>query len=72
MKPLDGKFTHGCRWHVRAYYGIDTVTIASRVSRLAAEGALQAWKRERIAQEWGCLDGWMFWIEEGDPEESVT
>jgi hypothetical protein len=64
--PLDGKSTHGCRFHVRGYYGIDTVTIASRVSRLAAEGALKAWRREREARDLSANWGWTFWIEEGE------
>lgn len=67
--PLDGVWTHGCRWHVRGYYGVETVTIAHRVSKLAAEGALKAWKRIREAQEPFCLVGWRFWIEEGEPEQ---
>jgi hypothetical protein len=64
--PLDGQLTHGCRWHVRGYYGVETVTIAHRISKLAAEGALRAWKREREAVDPSANWGWRFWIEEGD------
>lgn len=64
--PLDGKVTHGCRFHVRGSYGLTIVTIAHRASRLAAEGALKAWKREREATDPSANCGWTFWIEEGE------
>ena len=54
MKP-----TH----YARAYYGVDTITVARASSYAECEKMLERYKHERTAHEPYCLSGWMFWIE---------
>lgn len=51
-------------FYVRAYYGLDTITVAKGRTRAGAQRALEKYKRERNKQEMFCLNDWIFWIEE--------